>query len=46
MNNIALCIPTYKRPRVVEDFINTCASYYLYAGIDIYYYDSSPDSET
>lgn len=46
MNSIALCIPTYKRPRVVEDFLNTCASYYLYAGIDIYYYDSSPDSET
>ena len=43
---IAVCIPTYKRPRVVEDFLNTCSAYYLDSGIDIYYYDSSPDNYT
>lgn len=46
LKRLALCIPTYKRPQVVEDFLKTCATYYLDAGIDIYYYDSSSDSDT
>ena len=35
-----------KRARVVEDFLKTCSKYYFEKGIDIYYYDSSPDLET
>ncbi len=42
----ALCVPTYKRPECVEDFLTHCAKYYLENGIDIYYFDTSPDEKT
>lgn len=45
-NSLCLCITTYRRWRVIQDFLEKCASYYLDAGIDIYIYDSSDDSET
>ena len=43
---IALCIPTYERWDMVEDFLIRCSEYYIAAGIDIYYYDSSVSNET
>lgn len=43
---LAVCIPTYMRSRVVWDFLERAAKMYLDAGIDLYYYDSSPDDET
>ncbi len=46
MASIALCIPTYERQECVREFLYEYAEYYLRCGIDIYYYDSSPDNET
>lgn len=44
--SLALCIPTYERRDMVEDFLVNCSAYYIKAGIDIYYYDSSVSDET
>ena len=44
--NVALCIPTYERYDIVEDFLVNCSAYYIEAGIDIYYYDSSVSDKT
>ena len=46
MAKIALCIPTYKRSECVKEFLQEYAPYYTELGIDIYYYDSSPDTKT
>uniref|UniRef100_UPI004057A152 hypothetical protein n=1 Tax=Agathobacter sp. TaxID=2021311 RepID=UPI004057A152 len=46
MVRLALCIPTYCRSQCVEEFLEKCAWYYLEAGIDICYFDSSPDEKT
>lgn len=43
---IAVCIPTFKRNFAVKDFLKNCAPYYIKLGLDIYYFDSSPDKET
>ncbi|NBK79421.1 hypothetical protein D5272_12705 [bacterium D16-76] len=43
---VALCIPTYENPKVVEDFLINCAPYYMECGIDIYFYDSSRSDKT
>lgn len=44
--SLALCIPTYERDNMVEDFLINCSAYYVQAGIDIYYYDSSVSDKT
>lgn len=46
MASVALCIPTYQRHECVYEFLQEYAGYYQKYGIDIYYYDSSPDDET
>lgn len=46
VKKIALCIPTYEREKIVNDFLDNCADYYLESGIDIYYYDSSINNHT
>lgn len=46
MKKIAVCIPTYGHPQVVEDVLGKCIQDYHALGIDIYYYDSSKDEET
>lgn len=46
MTSIALCIPTYQRHECVNEFLCEYAGYYQKYGIDIYYYDSSPDDLT
>lgn len=46
MANVALCIPTYEKYDIVEDFLVNCSAYYIEAGIDIYYYDSSVSDKT
>jgi hypothetical protein len=43
---IAVCIPTYNRSLVVEEFLVKCSTDYVNLGIDIYIYDSSTNSET
>jgi len=43
---IAFCIPTYKHPHMIEEFLGQYAAGYAERSIDIYIYDSSPDDET
>ena len=43
---LAVCIPTYNRPEVIEEFIQTCARQYLQHQFDIFIYDSSEDIQT
>ena len=45
-NKIAVCIPTYERPKAVEDVLFHCAETYKRCGVDVYYYDSSEDDST
>lgn len=44
--SVALCIPTYQRSDIVEEFLTESAIYYLDAGMDIYFYDGSEDTKT
>ncbi|WP_289301332.1 hypothetical protein [Sporofaciens musculi] len=46
MVRIALCIPTYQRHECVYEFLYEYSEYYQKHGMDIYYYDSSPDDKT
>lgn len=46
MKRVALCIPTYNKEECVRDMLENCAPYYLQYGMDIIYYDSSPDDKT
>lgn len=43
---MAVCIPTYERRDIVEDFLNNCYDTYTAAGIDLYFYDSSMGNDT
>ncbi len=43
---IAVCIPTYNRSKIVEEFLAKCSEDYINHGIDIYIYDSSTNCET
>ncbi len=43
---IAFCIPTYKHPHMIAEFLDLYAAGYAERNIDIYIYDSSPDDET
>lgn len=43
---MAVCIPTYERKDIVEDFLNQCYASYTSAGIDLYFYDSSIGDDT
>lgn len=44
--SVALCIPTYQRNEMVEEFLKESAIYYLDAGIDIYFYGKKDDQAT
>lgn len=46
MGKLAICVPTYNRPNVVQEFIAKCLSMYQKYGIDVYIYDSSEGTET
>ena len=43
---MAVCIPTYERRDIVEDFLNNCYDTYTAAGSDLYFYDSSIGNDT
>lgn len=45
-SKMAVCIPTYERPEVVEDVLQHCVGLYRRYGLDVYYYDSSRDNRT
>lgn len=44
--NVAMCIPTYNRADVVDHTLGKGIEGYAKYGIDLYYYDSSPDDAT
>ena len=44
--NVAMCIPTYNRADVVAETLSKGIEGYAKMGIDLYYYDSSPDDKT
>lgn len=46
MKQLAICIPTYNQPGMMEEMFIRCIDVYSAAGIDIFIYDSSPGRET
>lgn len=43
---LAVCIPTYNRPEVIEEFIESAINWYVENNVDIFIYDSSEDEKT
>lgn len=43
---IAVCVPTYNHPDVVDDVLKNSIKAYYDCGLDIYYYDSSENNDT
>ena len=43
---LAVCVPTYNHPEVVDDVLSKSIRYYYEMGVDVYYYDSSTDDKT
>lgn len=43
---LAVCVPTYKRPEVIQEFMENMAFQYIQYGFNIFIYDSSEDSLT
>ncbi len=43
---LKICIPTYKRPKAIEELLQRFLDTYLLLGFDIHIYDSSDDEET
>ena len=43
MRKIAMCIPIYRTYELAQEFLENYSKNYLETGIDIYYYDSTPD---
>lgn len=46
MKQLAICVPTYNQPGMIEEMFIRCIDVYSEAGIDIFIYDSSPCTET
>lgn len=46
MKQLAVCIPTYNQPDMIQEMLIRCAQIYHEAGVDMYIYDSSPGDET
>lgn len=46
MDKLAICIPTYNRPDILQDVIMKSFALYQKYGIDVYIFDSSEDAET
>lgn len=46
MKRVAMCIPTYEKDECIRDMLESCMPYYLQYGIDIIFYDSSPNDKT
>lgn len=46
MVSIAICVPTYNHPDVVEDVLEKSIDTYRTYGIDVYYFDSSEQKDT
>lgn len=43
---LAVCIPTFERSLVINDFLYRCVKLYISKGIDVYIYDSSVNNDT
>ena len=46
MCKLAIGVPTYNRADMVEEMLIRCAEIYQNKGVDIYFFDSSPDERT
>lgn len=46
MKKIVICVPTYNRPKMVQEVLEYELAYYVNYNFDIIYYDSSENSET
>lgn len=46
MMKIAFCIPTYNRPKIIEEFLKNKIDSYINNNMDVYFYDSSENNET
>lgn len=46
MDKIAICIPTYSRPDILQELIEKSFTMYQKYEIDVYIFDSSKDTET
>jgi hypothetical protein len=44
--NLAICVPTYNRPEVIEELFIRCTDVYRDLRIDLYIYDSSEGDQT
>ena len=43
---LAICIPTYNRPEVIQELVEKIAPRYWQYGFDLYIYDSSENEQT
>lgn len=43
---LAVCIPTYNRPEVIQEYFETVAFSYIQHGFEIFIYDSSEEAQT
>ncbi len=46
MKRLAICVPTYNRPEMIDEMLVRCAKLYQREDIDVYFYDSSEDDRT
>ena len=46
MCKLAIGVPTYNRADMVEEMLIRCAEIYQKNGVDVYFFDSSPDEKT
>lgn len=46
MKKLAICVPTYNRPEMIQEMLIRCAGIYKKFETDVYFYDSSDNSET
>lgn len=46
MKQLAICMPTYNQPEMIREMCIRCLDIYRENDVELYIYDSSPDSET
>lgn len=46
MKDLVVCIPTYNRDKIIQEFLDMCLKMYHSYGIDVYIYDSSTNCLT
>ena len=46
MKKLAICLPTYRHPEMIDEMLVRCLDFYDRYDVDLYVYDSSPDNST